>query len=194
MIRKLTSNEAEISAKIHILGLPDDFLASLGYEFLVQLHYLFIIAPSVIPLGYFKNKKLIGMIICSLNTKKTYQEILLKGFIKLLPHVIKQLFLHPVIIRVVLQALFYPNRQTTTENLPEILVMSVDHNNQRQGIGSNLMSRLKSDLHSLNYNKIRVSTKKVNLKANKFYQKNGGVFQRSYLIFNSLWNEYLFSI
>ncbi len=188
----MSAADTAISAQIHLEGMSDDFLASFGLGFLIVLHKLLISTSSVISLGDYQNNKLTGILICSLNTTQTYKEILLKGFFSLLPYVIKNLVRHPANFIKVFQAVFYPSSQSQYPKSAEILIMAIDKKYRRHGIGSKLISELKTNLASRKIRNLIVSTKKDNRVANAFYKKNGGIFQKTYPIFKTYWNEYFF--
>ncbi len=192
-IKPLAVNDAKASAKLHLEGMPNDFLPGFGMKFLKNLHEVIINSPGVFSLGYYKNNLLIGILIASQNTPNLFRQILHHHFLKLLPSIITRLLLHPSIIKKLIQTYAY-GLATQRTILAEIIILSVDHKFKRQGIASKLFEKL-TELYIQNkIYKFLVSTTTENKEANAFYIKMGGKFTKSFAIYGRVWNMYSFEI
>lgn len=194
MIRYLLSHHASDSAKLHQNGMPDDFLASFGETFMFLLHKQLIRCPSVIALGNFDRNILTGIIFGSVNIKKTFLEFISINSILFLPFILKKIVLKPRILIRVFQAILYPHLNKPENTHAEILILSVSDKQRHKGIGTLLVNNLKQQYKSKGINQFKVSTKKDNYAANKFYKKAGGYYVSEKLIFDTVWNNYLFKI
>lgn len=192
MIQLITIKDSHQAAAIHIEGMPDDFLAKFGIRFLEIMHEILLSSSSVIALGAIENNQLVGIIYGTTNTAKVFLEILYKGFFRLLPIVVFKFVTKPNILNNIFQAILYPNKKNEIKS--ELLILSISKQYRHKGLGTKLIQEL---IYKFQTNKIKifkVSTKKSNLIANKFYKKNGGNYQGKIYIFNTIWNLYYFYI
>lgn len=193
MIKNLKPLDVAEAARIHLEGMPDDFLPSFGIQFLTCLYTSIIKSKSAISLGYYKNDQLVAVIIGTTNTPVFMNGILRESWIKLLPFVIKSLIIKPFIIKSLIQTFFYG--QNDSNNIPaELIVLSVDKNNRRRGIGKKLVSKLREEYIHRGIKRYKVGTLSNNIIANKFYKKVGGKYVYSFTIYNRIWNVYEYHI
>jgi ribosomal protein S18 acetylase RimI-like enzyme len=192
MIKKLLQADLNTSAKIHFEGMSNDFLPGFGLKFLEILHRQLILQPQVIHLGYYDNNHLIGLILATTNTKVTMKKALIGGFWKFLPYVFIKIIISPKTILNIWQTIFYGN--SSDEISSEILILAVDKQYRRKGIGNKLISQLKIELVKNNIKKLKVGTLSSNVPANKFYASCGGKFSYSFNIYNRVWNVYAYKL
>ena len=192
-IKPLTLKDASISAKLHLEGMPKDFLPSFGMKFLKILHEAIIDSSDVISHGYFKYNILVGILFASKNTRNIFLQILSTRLFKLLPFIIIRTLLFPATSIKLLQTIAYG--LATPRTIPaEILILSVDHKFKRQGIASKLFTKLTQVYTQKQIKKFLVGTTSGNKEANAFYLKMGGKFIKNLKIYNRIWNMYSFDI
>ena len=193
IIKPLTLQDADSSAKLHQEGMPKDFLPSFGFEFLKKLHQAIIINPEVISLGCFDKNQLIGILIGSRHTRNLFRQIFRHYKFKLLPHVLTQTFRHPLILKKFLQTFIYG--VATPRTIPaEIIILSISENYRRRGIANKLFKSLIDKYKELKVSVFIVGTTVENEPANNFYVKVGGQYIKKFDIYNRTWNIYVFNI
>lgn len=193
MIKKLEVQNAYESARMHLEGMPHDFLPGFGLGFLVTLHKQLIKSNHMICLGYFEGNKLEGVIFCSLKTSDVLSRVFIEGFWYFIPPIISKLFISPKTLKYLFQTLMYGNRSKDSV-LAELLIVAVDKNRRHAGIGSALINQTKKLLNKRNIVDFKVGTLSTNMVANNFYKKNGGKFTHSFSIYDRIWNVYQFSL
>lgn len=188
MIKHLNINDCYQSAALHATGMPEDFLASFGRQFLVELHKGLISHPSVIALGEFQNHRLLGIMIATTDTRKLLRQLFLTRFPIFVFPVLLNLIKRPINIKYIWETFFYG--QVLSQIPAEILVLSIDAAYHQQGFATKLMLGLKAEFKKRDILQFKVATRSTNTPANKFYRKMGGQFQHQFHIYGQIWNLY----
>ncbi|MFC1626963.1 GNAT family N-acetyltransferase [Patescibacteria group bacterium] len=171
----IKKNHLKMAAKLHKSAFPGKLLSLFDQQLLEEVYRLLLDLPEIYLLGYFRKNKLIGIIVCTLNTSSSFKKLVLKAISNL--HIVIQLFrqiiIHPKIIFQTLSLLVYPSKNLLKENLPEILVIAVDKKYRRQNIGYNLIKNVEKYLRNKQIFRYKVSVESTNHIGQKFYQKMG---------------------
>ena len=193
MIRHLSANDSLMTALLHEEGMPDDFLPRFGSSFLKILHQAFFTNACVVGLGYEDRGELKGIIIATTSTKSAFKQVYRSSFLKLLPHVIRKVFISPKTLQFLIETLRYSNNY---KNAPqaEILVLTVEKSTRHKGIATLLMKALKKEFKKRSLTSFKVSTRSTNTAANQFYKKSGGIYQYNFLIYDRTWNVFYYQI
>jgi len=171
----INKSHVKMAAKLHRLAFPGKLLSLFDQQLLEEIYRLLLELPEVYLSGYFKKNKLIGMIVCTLNTSSSFKKLALKVISNL--HIVIQLFrqiiIHPQIVFQTLSLLIYPSKNLLKEKLPEILVIAVNKKYRRQNIGYNLIKNVEKYLQRKQIFHYKVSVESANSIGQKFYQKMG---------------------
>ena len=193
MISRLNSNDAELSARLHHEGMPDDFLPSFGIKFLILIHEGMIQSSYSISLGLFEKGELKGVIIGATDTQKLLTDIYKKLFLRLIPLVLSKVISQPSQIFFLWQTLVYSSRKPS--KIPaELLVLAVDEQAQRKGYGTQLLKAMKMEFRRLGIQNFIVGASHKHKGANKFYVKTRGVWKKDFNMYNGMWSLYEYTI
>lgn len=194
MIKNILLIDAKTAAQIHFEGMPGDFLAGFGIDFLEVLHRQLLSERDVIPLGWYEQNKLVGILIGTTNTQKALMGTLKKGWLHFLPFVIKKVLQSPEIIPSLWQTVMYGEKDHQQQKMGELIVLSIDKPYRRHGIASSLMQHFKKNLRAKGLTQFTVGTLATNKAANAFYQKQGGHYIGDHKIYGRVWHEYLYDL
>jgi len=186
MISPLLVENSETVANIHLEGLPDDFLPSLGLNFL-KIFYEGILEQSNI-FGFVsqENNEVTGFVIGTENMTKFFNQAIMSRFFTLSYIVLKQILKKPQIIGKVLESLFFPNKETGPD--AELVVIAVDNKFRGKNIGRELINALESELINREIKEYKVSVTSQNKRANRFYEKLGFNFFNTFILYDKSFN------
>lgn len=189
-IKTLTVNFALQSAKLHLEGMPNDFLPQFGIDFLTILHQTMITSNKVLSFGYFtKNKELVGIIFATINRKEFMHRTIMRSGRFLLPLVLKKVLTKPILILNILETLSYGSKIANRPKA-EVIVLSITKAQRNLGIGSKLILHLKKQFIKKGIRTFDVGTTSTNITANNFYKKHGGQYIKSFPIYGRKWHLY----
>lgn len=190
MIRKMRSSDILTVVDIHITALPDDFLPSLGKEFLNFFYSLNLESSGVINLVFTDGENVKGFILGCTDSRKFFINTIKKNWLKLALLIGKRLIKNPSLIFKIIETFLYPKKEGEGPK-PELLIVAVLPDFQEKGIGSQLVKSLEKEFKKKGIKKYKVSTLKQYRQANAFYRKLGFKFKSRFWLYNKAWNIYV---
>lgn len=187
MITPLQRKHASQIAKIHILTLADDFLPSLGINFLTALYEGVIGKEGVLGFVDFDKKKIRGFVIGTKNMTVFFKQALRENFLKLLYYLLVSLFQKPYLIKKVFETFLYPKKEIGPK--AELIVIVVLKKWQGQGIGKRLIRSLERAFLQNNIKKYKL-TVHTDKKAISFYEKLNYRRISSFNLYDKMWYVY----
>ena len=146
MITPLNKGHSKEISKIHSVALSGDFLPSFGLPFLKAFYEGIIGKPGVYGFGLVKSGKIRGFVVGTKDSNKFFSSALQSNFIKLSFLLILQLIKKPRLLKNVLETFLYPKKDTGPK--AELIVIAVDRNYQRKGLGKKLVRALEGAFKS----------------------------------------------
>lgn len=189
MITKASISDVNEMVKIHIHEFAGDFLPNLGADFLNTLYKDFLADKESILLVS-KNSDVKGFIMGAVNFPTLFKKIILNNLIAYSYLLTKAIFKNPLLIRNVVNSLFY-TKKTNKFHIPaELVVICVAKKFQNKNIGSTLVKQLDKEFKKRDIKKYKVSTTKSNKISNNFYIKNNFKLISNFILFKEFWNLY----
>lgn len=192
MIKKLSFSDCRQAAFLHKDSLPNDFLASLGSDFLRVLYQIFSQMTSVYTYAWIEGKNIKGVLVGTTDTNSLFRTIFVSFCNKLVIPTLKSIIRNPTVIFRIIETFSYTKRSKSTTNT-ELLIICVAPEAQRKGIGSMLVRRFKEDLRKSGIDSFKVSTHFDSVNAKRFYQALGGKSVGQFKQYGTVWQTYLLS-
>jgi ribosomal protein S18 acetylase RimI-like enzyme len=160
-------------ARLHAEEISEGFLASLGTEWLARLYRAIGRCPDAFILVASANGEVLGFLCGSIDTRRVYRYVLLRGAPTLLPGLFRRLVSWGTVRRC-WETLRYPSR-TPILDLPsaEILNFCVTRRVQHSGIGRRLFAAMEGEFLDRGIRSIRIVTGARQLSAIRFYEGVG---------------------
>jgi len=197
MVRIILEKDIKEVVKIHSESLPQDFLPSLGIDFLAKIFY-----PNTLnsPFGITFVKtidgEVAGFLTLAYKSNLFLKSIILKNFYRTIIIFFKKMFSTPLFLRECLDIFFqvFLKEKQEYKNLPEIVVIAVKKNFRGIGVGQELVNYVKEHLKNKGFNKLFVKTLTSNLSAIKLYKKTEGEIREEIIRANKKYNVVLFNL
>ena len=196
MVRTMLEKDIKEVVRIHSESLPQDFLPSLGIDFLAKIFY-----PNTLnsPLGITFVKtidgEVAGFLTLAYKSNLFLKNIILKNFYRTIIIFFKKMFLTPLFLRECLDIFFQVFlKEKEYKESPEIVVIAVKKNFRGMGVGQELVNYVKEHLKNKGFNKLFVKTLTSNLSAIKLYEKTGGVMREEISRANKKYSVVLFNL
>lgn len=186
-------------AQLHVEGITEGFLSTLGLRFLSTLYAGIAQAPGSRVLVAEQGKAVLGFIAFTADVASCYRWVLTRRFLPLgfalLPKLLKL-----SIYRNIIETLLYPRRvgnDTGTKRVKqsagsgELLAMAVSERSRGLGIGKVLVAAMNAELDRLGVSECRVVTHALDERSNGFYQRCGFCLVRSFQNHGKPMKEYL---
>ncbi len=176
-IKQAIKKDAAKLAVLHKTEIPTGFISSLNIKVVKKLYETLISRAIVITIS--DEKSIIGFVSCTLKTKQLYITFFKRNFFSVLPYFMLKVF-SISFIKKVFETLRAPakTRNQKGDDIPELLSIVIDHNQQAKGLGKLLLDRLEKELKTKNISKYKVVAGEKLMAANRFYQKYGFDFIR----------------
>lgn len=187
MVFPLKKEHALEISKIHVVSLSDDFLPSLGVNFLETFYKGIIGKSGVYGFVDIGSGRIRGFIVGTKNMKIFFKQALKANFLKLFVYLFIKLLKKPSLIKKILETFFYPKKETGPK--AELIVVAVSKKWQSQGIGRELIKNLEEKFlqNKINNYKLTVHADK---KAVYFYEKLGYQRLSSFNLYDKMWYVY----
>lgn len=168
MIKTLTLKHISEIAKVHAEALKNDFLPTLGTDFL-ELIYMGVIKKKD-AFGFIEEKKgkIVGFIIGTKDIKRFFSTALKSNFFKLIYLMLIKVLNKPPIIKNILETLLYTKKEKGPK--AELVVIAVVNKWQGKGIGKKLIESLEGKFKKDRVNKYKL-TVHADKRAINFYKK-----------------------
>lgn len=186
MITKLNRGDAEEIAKIHANSLPDDFLPSLGGEFLKTFYKGLIVRPDVFGFVFSSRGKTAGFVVATENMERVFKSVLIYQFTQLLPKVLFSLFKNPYLLKNIFDTFFYTQKDKGPE--AELIIIALESKYRGQGFGEKMVHLLDNEMRKRKIARYKLTVTQRNKKANAFYKKLGFRKYSDFRLYNKNWN------
>jgi len=168
-------------AGIHFDSLPNDFLPSLGFEFLNNVFYRFVLndANSVC-LVSIKDNKCIGFLLLTFDSSKFLRLLIRNNFLKIGYYFIKSAIKNPKIIPFAIGLISSVQKnEKEMSNFAEIYEIAVDERARGFGVGDALVKK-SIELASRKSSGIKIKTLKANKNWVDYFLKNKWRLSKEY--------------
>lgn len=166
---------------IHLRTFQDFFLTFLGKGFLKQLYKGYIEHNESNLIIAKEDNEILGFIAYSSDVSDLYKFLIKHKLIQFAWYSLFAFVKKPTILLRLLAAFSKSEEVERQESYVELASIGVDPNFKRKGVGSALINYLKDNVDFNKYCYISLETDaEDNEYANKFYQKNGFVLQKTY--------------
>jgi ribosomal protein S18 acetylase RimI-like enzyme len=158
-------------ARLHIEGIKDSFLGSLGEAFVQQLYRGIIFSDTAFGYAAIKGGDVIGFISCAGDVKSIFKYVMKKKFFLLLYAFLPKMGKWKN-IKNAFETLFYPTKSSLGLPAAEILSVVVDEKARGLGVGKMLMEIALAEFQRRGINEVKVMVGEK-LPANEYYKKLG---------------------
>ncbi len=186
MIRAISKKDSPIIAKIHMQSLSDDFLPSLGVDFLSAFYQGVIGRPKVFGFLDTQKGKISGFVVGTSNMELFFKDTISSNFISLFYHLLLALIKKPSIIKNVAETLFYTAKDRGP--VAELVIIAVDNRFRGKGIGKKLVLALEEEMKKRKIKGYKLTVTKRNKAANEFYKSIGFKQFSEFELYNKSWN------
>lgn len=191
MIKPLELKHIPQVAKIHVRALKQDFLPSLGTDFLEILYSGVIKNNEAFGFVAEEKNKVIGFVIGTKNMDRFFKTALTANFLKLVYLMAIKLLSRPALIKKTLETFLYTKKDKGPKS--ELVVIAVLDKWQGKGIGKKLVQSLETFLKNIRISKYKV-TVYADKKAVKFYGKLNYSKLAEFNLYGKPWHIYEKSI
>lgn len=184
-------------ARIHLESLPEDFLPSLGIDFLTKIFYQNTLNSSFsITFVKIINGQIAGFLTLAYKSNLFLKNVIFKNFYRTIVIFLKKILSNPYFLKECLDVfsqVFLKEKQKYKE-LPEIVVIAVEKKFRGKGVGQELVNYVKEHLKNKGFTKLIVKTLTSNLPAVKLYEKTGGKIQEEIIRAGKKYNVISFNL
>jgi ribosomal protein S18 acetylase RimI-like enzyme len=170
-VREISNSDFDDVARIHKASFSHDHITSHYPDNLLITFYKEIAISNNYCYVAFSGGKLIGFVFAGRNTRQSVNNFISKNYLNLLMVVLA----HPSFILSSMFGIF--NRLITSksnsQSIVTLLSIAVHPSFKHQGVGKELVSRFENDLKKNNEHVYKLSVRKKNDTAIKFYKKQG---------------------
>lgn len=184
MIRTATLHDVQAISRIHRNELEGDFLPSLGINFLEEFYRILVKNPKIKTFVVYDKSEIKGFIVGTVDTNSVFSSIKSKKGIKLGVYLLIALVNKPLIVKNILQTLFYKGINFPVK--AELVVIAVKKNFQNKGLGRKLINNLEVYFRSKGIREYKLTVKQ-DKKALKIYDHLGYKRRSSFSLYGSKW-------
>ncbi len=156
-------------AGLHIQGLRDGFLSSIGARFLTRLYRAMIASPEAIVLVA-REGAITGFAAAAVNPDQFWRDFLRRRLLQVAALLAVQAW-RPRVAKGMLEVARHLKREESLS--PQLLAIVVGTPARRAGLGGNLVSRLEEELRQRNAHQLTVSVRDKNQAARRFFERLG---------------------
>lgn len=184
MIIRLGSGHAREIAKIHINALKNDFLPSLGENFLTILYQNLLDNPAVFGFSEKSSNKLVGFIIGTENMEIFFKQALRKNTLRLGMYLMLRIIKNSNLIKKVVETLLYTSKDKGPK--AELVVIAVLKKYQGVGLGRKLVKTLEKEFINKGIQEYKLTVHSDKTAVN-FYQKLKYKKYGSFILYGKNW-------
>ena len=178
-------------ANLHINGISEGFLSTLGNNFLAKLYEGIKKAPGSGVYIAVSDNEVLGFIAYTKDIKACYKNVLKSKWFSLSWALLPNFFRLSIYIKM-FETLSYPNNNKAKDNIhPELLSIAVSDKCRGKGVGKLLVKRLEEEFLKMDINKYYVVTLAVDKLSNAFYTSCGFVLCKEFVNHAKPMNEYI---
>jgi len=173
-IHKFKESDISRVADIHKSSLPNDFLPSLGTDFLMNIFYPAILSSqNAETFIAFYEESVVGFIVVSLNSSSLLRGIVLYQFLPFIYLLVKSAFSSYNQFKMVFEVFLSGFQYSGDKYFGEIYIIAVDKIYQGRGVGKMLVHHAEEFLISQHFPGMKIKTLKANQHWISFFQKKG---------------------
>lgn len=170
----LRTEYVDAVARLHIAGITEGFIASLGPRFVRYLYQGILAAPGAFSyVAEDSDGQVLGFISCAESVGQIYKQVLKRNFLGLTLAVAPKM-VRPRVLRNVCETLLYPSKADDSLPPAELLSIVVDDKARGMRVGARLVEKGLQEFHNRGVERIKVMVGAM-LPANAFYLKMGFV-------------------
>lgn len=187
MIKPLGLDQIPEIARIHAQELKNDFLPSLGTDFLEVIYAGVIESGEAFGFVEKEKGKVVGFIVGTKNMDSFFKAALKSNILKIMYLLILKVLRKPVLIKNILETFLYTEKDKGPKS--ELVVIAVLKKLQGKGIGKKLVKSLESYFKKEHINKYKL-TVYANKKAVNFYKKLRYLKLSEFNMYGRQWDIY----
>lgn len=191
MIDRIVKLHSPKIAQIHIQSLSDDFLPSLGLNFLKNFYDGIIGKPAIFGFVYIQKnlpagRQVAGFVIGTTDMNDFFKTAVFSNFFVLSTLLALRLIQRPALIKYVLQTFLYPKKDDGPS--AELVIIAVSDKFRGKGIGRKLVKALESEMRKRRIKEYKLTVTKRNKGANAFYKALGYFKFAEFNLYDKDWN------
>jgi GNAT superfamily N-acetyltransferase len=167
----MTSEHAAQVARLHIEGIKEGFIGSLGSKFVYYLYQAIVESDKAFGFVAVKGDKVLGFVSCAENTGTVYMMMLKRNFFRLFWAYLPKI-LHLKNIKKVAETLLYPVRSRNVLPPAELLSVVVAKEARGLGLGGKLVEASKEEFRRRGVTVFKTTVDEL-FPANDFYKHIG---------------------
>ncbi len=187
MITRLSYHDIDAVVRMHKSQLPG-FLSELGESFLRKFYKVSLDIPELFSFVEKRNEQIYGFVTGTSTTNGLYKKIIYRDVLGFGFLFLRYFIVHPGQVFKFAGILAYPG---FSDNIPELLTISVDRKYQKKGVGRKLFKMIVGEFKRRAIGKFRVSVYE-SLPANTFYSRVGCKFEKSFDFLGEKMNYYVY--
>jgi ribosomal protein S18 acetylase RimI-like enzyme len=177
-------------AALHRDSLAEDFLPSLGLNFLETLYRGMIGLELAWGWVALEDGQVVGFVAATDDSRRLFGQMIRRRPLALSWSVARALLRRPRLLFPTLETFLYPSREGKDSTPAELLVIAVRGGRRSTGVGASLVGRLDETMASRRLVSYKVTVRAGNEGANRFYRKLGFALSRSFPMYRQQWNLY----
>jgi ribosomal protein S18 acetylase RimI-like enzyme len=181
-------------AEIHAQALAGDFLPSLGVKFLDIFYQAALANSLVIGIVALCGDKPIGFVLGSSDMAILFQKVVRGAPLQLARAALPAVVRKPGLLLKVAESFLYPGREEALDVKAELVVIAVEPEYRRQGLGQDLVEALNVKFKERNIQSYKVTVLQSNPGANRFYTRLGFQPIGKFKLYHQFWNLYIYSL
>lgn len=189
MIRELAEKDIDRIVQIHRQELPG-FLSELGEGFLKKYYKVSLVIPEMFTFVEEKDGIIAGIVTGTTATRGLFKKIIVKDIAGFSGSLAVFFLANPQKIIKAVKVLSYPG---FNEQAAELLTIAVSKKHQGRGVGKQLFGKIREEFGKQGIREFKISIYNK-LSANRFYEKMGCIFERSFVFLEEKMNYYRYSI
>ncbi|MBN2893865.1 MAG: GNAT family N-acetyltransferase [Bacteroidales bacterium] len=171
IVQKAEIKNAIDIALLHKKEIPTGFISSLNLKVVKKLYESIITNEIIFVLE--NESTIVGFVSCAKNTGILYKKFIKKNLFAVAPYFVLKVFSFSF-IKKIFETLTAPKKtKLDNEEIPELLSIVIDSNQQAKGLGKLLLDELENKLVEDKIKKYKVVAGDNLISANKFYNKYG---------------------
>jgi len=172
-IAQLRREHVKDIAALHVRGINNGFISSLGMRFVCCLYEAVLDSPTSFGFVAVEDGTIGGFSVATTNLNELYKSVIVRNSWHFIPLLAVRL-LSIRRLKNIFETLFYPSRARQFD-VPqaELLAIAVAQKQRRKGIGTALMRRSLAECSARGIDKVKILVGAANESANAFYLKCG---------------------
>ena len=186
MLKNVSKKYSSDISRIHISALSEDFLPSLGFNFLKNFYDGIIGKFGIFGFVDLQKNEVAGFVIGTIDMRGFFKTAIFSNFFVLCSLLALRLIQKPALIKYVLQTILYPKKD---EGPPaELVIIAVSDKYRGKGIGKKLVKALEIEMRKRKIKEYKLTVTQRNKGANAFYKSLDFYKFGEFNLYNKDWN------